>query len=198
MKHLNNELNACFLFFIIVLCFLSSVYSGKNMVRNLKKQKLKPSFTVIPGTKLTIPLLPKVDYFSATVSHCNNKICKKSNGKCTTPTVCTCEKGKANFPIITDEIICGYNQRKQLIAFLLELCFACGIGHFYIGAWWFGMVKLLVVVLIPIFFCSMMVCSDIFIKGYKLMIILFSITGGLYWLSDIILFISIVMGMVFL
>lgn len=142
----------------------------------------------VSDTDISISLLPFMDYTKATVTSCDINKCEIENGICTSAQQCTCNNGKANFPILTNNRLCAYKQRKQIIAFLLELGLTCGIGHFYIGAWWNGMIKLLVIVLIPIFFCSLMICSDIFIKGYKLMIILFSLTGGLYWIGDSILF----------
>jgi len=137
----------------------------------------------------SIPLYPLINYKRAiTTDVCNTNVCNQGKGVCSDNNTCTCVKGFANIPILTENKICDYKQRKQIVAFLLELCLACGIGHFYIGAWWLGMIKLLVIVLIPIFFCSLMICSELFAKGYQLLIILFSFTGGLYWISDVILF----------
>jgi len=130
-----------------------------------------------------------VDYFNARVTNCNNRNCFPLNGVCTSTTNCKCLKGKANYPVIgTETESCTYEQKKQLTAFLLEFFLSAGIGHFYRGLWWLGLIKLFVLIILPILFCSLMCCIDSFKAACCLMSILFPIMIGIWWLIDIILF----------
>ena len=42
----------------------------------------------------------------------------------------------------TEQIYCNYPQKHHLIALILEL-FLPSIGHFYVGKYWFGIIKLI-------------------------------------------------------
>jgi hypothetical protein len=41
-------------------------------------------------------------------------------------------------------ILCCYKQKKQMAAFILELIFGFGVGHFYLGNYFFAVGKLLI------------------------------------------------------
>ena len=99
---------------------------------------------------------PEPNYFQASVIGCNVNNCSPLNGVCVSPTICKCQKGKANFnPTGLNPTSCSYDQKKQLTGFLLEFFLDMGAGHFYRGLWWLGLIKLCVVLIFPILFCSL-------------------------------------------
>lgn len=59
---------------------------------------------------------------------------------------CVCNMGYSSFDIETlkseSNILCCYQQKSQLKAFLLELFLGFGIGHFYLGKYYFASLKL--------------------------------------------------------
>ena len=59
---------------------------------------------------------------------------------------CVCNMGYSSFDIETlkseSNILCCYQQKSQLKAFLLELFLGFGIGHFYLGKYYFACLKL--------------------------------------------------------
>ena len=54
---------------------------------------------------------------------------------------------------------CQYEQKKQLVAFLLEVIFPFGVGHLYAKRTLNGMLKLLFVILFPCLMCCIAICS---------------------------------------
>lgn len=88
-------------------------------------------------------------------NYCNDLIPCSSNGNCfpdlfqyyrntsqNKTALCRCKIGYVTRT--TDTIQCCYKQKKQFIAFLLELCINLGMGHFYYGNIALGVIKLLV------------------------------------------------------
>ncbi len=66
--------------------------------------------------------------------------CERKNADCNSDyTKCTCYKG---YTTSKEGKICGYEQKRQLTAFLLELFVGFGAGHFYRGAYLFASLKL--------------------------------------------------------
>ena len=59
---------------------------------------------------------------------------------------CVCNMGYSSFDIENlkseSNILCCYKQKSQLKAFLLELFLGFGIGHFYLGKYYFASLKL--------------------------------------------------------
>jgi len=55
---------------------------------------------------------------------------------------CVCVDGYTNLSS-NDEVKCCYEQYSQFIAFLLEVLVGFGLGHFYIGNYQFGYLKLI-------------------------------------------------------
>ncbi len=105
------------------------------------------------------------DWFGAKIKDCNSKNCLPKYGKCETATKCKCNYGYANAPKTKHNFACAYKQKKQLIAFLLEM-FIMGAGHIYRGAIITGVIKLLFIVLFPcmllcLVFLGIIVESDI-------------------------------------
>ena len=66
--------------------------------------------------------------------------CERKNANCNDDfSICTCYKGYTN---VTNGKMCGYEQKRQLTAFLLELFVGFGAGHFYRGHYLFASLKL--------------------------------------------------------
>jgi hypothetical protein len=63
---------------------------------------------------------------------------------------CKCAHGFAHFHEEGDDRLCTYQQKKQLIAFFLEMCFASGMGHFYAGRFLYGLIKMIFILLVPV------------------------------------------------
>lgn len=100
---------------------------------------------------------------------CNKKNCKYPYGKCLNNSICKCLEGFVSFSktlkknstkILKDEIYCDYRQKKQIIAFFLELFFICGFGIFYLERFSQGILKFF------IFFCFLVVVF--LIKKYNI------------------------------
>lgn len=77
---------------------------------------------------------------------CSNKTCQ--NGICNDVNTCQCKSGYAQVNDSNGNQLCNYKLKKQWIAFLLELFFVIGIGHFYCGRIVNGTVKLSAVFLV--------------------------------------------------
>jgi hypothetical protein len=86
---------------------------------------------------------------------CDANNCKNPNGKCLSTSICLCNKGYAQLAATTDSksSSCAYEQKSQTIAFILELIFFFGVGHFYVGQILYGLIKLLYIVLVLILDC---------------------------------------------
>jgi hypothetical protein len=94
---------------------------------------------------------------------CDNKNCQAPYGVCADASTCRCLNGYANFVEAGKTFpgsYCNYEQKKQLVAFLLEMFVGMGVGHFYSGRVLFGVFKLLVL-LGPLVLGILMCCSSI-------------------------------------
>ena len=71
---------------------------------------------------------------------------------------CECNLGYTSYDItglkMDNSILCCYQQKGQMTAFLLELFIGFGVGHFYIGNFYFAILKLL----IQVFLCFLFWC----------------------------------------
>ncbi len=68
--------------------------------------------------------------------------CERKNANCNDDfSVCTCYKGYTN---VTNGKMCGYEQKRQLTAFLLEIFPGFGAGYFYIGEKKLGIIKCII------------------------------------------------------
>jgi TM2 domain-containing membrane protein YozV len=103
-------------------------------------------------------------YFTIQNIVCYSNTCKYPYAVCLTSTVCKCIQGYANF--IKDGagngLYCQYSQKKQSVAFILELFFPLGVGHFYSGRVLLGIIKLILLIA-PCFLC----CSSFFCNPEK-------------------------------
>ena len=94
---------------------------------------------------------------------CDNKNCQAPYGVCADASTCKCLNGYANFVAEGQAFpgsYCNYEQKKQLVAFLLEMFVGMGVGHFYSGRVLFGVFKLLIL-LGPLVLGVLMCCSSI-------------------------------------
>lgn len=91
---------------------------------------------------------------------CNESTCL--HGKCLNATTCQCFKGYAQLNERT-EYLCNYEQKRQVAAFIFELCFVLGIGHFYARRFHHGAFKLCFILLVIV----VDILSRIILKPYE-------------------------------
>src|SRR5690242_10650019 len=60
---------------------------------------------------------------------CTKEICDFPFGYCSTSKTCQCNVKFSNYN--TNDELCSYEKRSQLIAFILEILLTFGIGHLY-------------------------------------------------------------------
>ena len=123
---MNTKLNDLFFSYLIVLCFFGAFSNAANFssIKNLKTFQ-KPIVT---------PIVTENNYFLAILENCNNLNYKKEFGTCINKTVCKCNPGFADFSTnqnINQTPKCSYVQKRNTIAFILELLTPIGLGHFY-------------------------------------------------------------------
>jgi len=89
-------------------------------------------------------------FFTVKNITCNSQNCPSPMGYCQDLKTCKCLDGFANFKTDsqTGNAYCQYEQKKQLDAFLLEFILGCGTGHFFIGHYIQGVIKLVLVLII--------------------------------------------------
>jgi len=114
-------------------------------------------------TATTTPVDPNEQYYITKNIQCNTKNCRPPNAVCSDASTCRCLPGYANF-VKKDQAnpgyYCNYEQKKQLVAFLLEMFLGLGVGHFYTGRVLFGVFKLLVLIG-PLILGVLMCCSTL-------------------------------------
>ena len=159
----------------IYLCFLLLInLFSPTCTTNMKKSILEES-TAKSKSTLNIQQadnnvidpreIVSKNWYRQTVNSCSSANCPPQYGTCLSQTICKCNKGYTIQPDDKKGATCGYEQKKQLNAFLLEF-FVMGIGHIYTGAIITGVLKLLFIVLFPclllcLVFLGILVESDI-------------------------------------
>jgi len=73
---------------------------------------------------------------------CGNSICHPIGGRCINQTVCVCKDGYTTIDYSGNHIYCNYKQASRIKAFLIEIFFGFGLGHFYAGRSGTGLFKL--------------------------------------------------------
>ena len=76
---------------------------------------------------------------------CGNSICSKPGGKCKEGEKCICSSCYTNKIETNNHLLCNYQQKSSTKGFVLELFFPFGIGHFYLGNTFKGLIKLLLI-----------------------------------------------------
>jgi hypothetical protein len=86
-------------------------------------------------------------FFIITNITCNKTSCPGKN-ICSDKSTCECSHGLANIDPDAS-VFCGYEQKKQLYTFFLEVCFLGGLGHLYAGRIAHGVIKLILIIILP-------------------------------------------------
>ena len=73
---------------------------------------------------------------------CNEKNCPADRGTCSGENFCFCFDGY--FSTFESSTLCDYAQKERILYFLLEFILSFGIGHFYVGKYYYGCIKLMV------------------------------------------------------
>jgi hypothetical protein len=85
------------------------------------------------------------------VNDCNNLICPSPGGICSPEGKCVCSVGYITVPSPSEHKFCNYAQKKQSIAFMLEMFGLIGFGFIYIGYYFRGLMKIFVFFLIIVY-----------------------------------------------
>ena len=101
---------------------------------------------------ITISLYPSVIKCQddGPIIFCGDNICHPNGGKCFDQIQCICNEGYTTINFPTYHVNCNYKQVSRTKAFLIELFFGFGLGHFYTGRTGMGLFKL---------FCYSLFCS---------------------------------------
>jgi len=169
-----------------------------NFIETKAKSKTETTITQAPApapaqapatsTTKSIQLPIGYDFYSAKVNGCNQNNCFPLNGACLETNLCKCARGHANYPPDTPQN-CSYIQKKQLTAFLLEFFLNFGVGHFYRGVWWLGLIKILLILVLPIVLCvTFKSCEVLKPSAMIAFLILIPLLMFIWWLVDAILF----------
>ena len=96
-------------------------------------------------------------------SACNSVNCPPLRGVCSGK-LCVCEEGYTtikNKNIQSNGVFCNYHLKSRFVAFLLELFFPFGVGHFYSGKILLSTIKIGLFVLMIVMCCSVLCCVNI-------------------------------------
>lgn len=86
---------------------------------------------------------------------CNEKICPPDRGTCSGDNICYCFNGYLTEFSSEAEGQCNYQQKDRLLFFLLEFICSFGIGHLYVGRYYFGFAKMaFITILISVYFIA--------------------------------------------
>lgn len=125
---------------------------------------------------------------------CGKFTCPETRGVCTTNNICTCFKPykTINNPEYGD-FQCNYEQKSQMVAFLLEFIISFGVGHMYLGNIHYAIAKLIFCFIAGYFLCfyphfSTSVKSYNLIRMIPYLQTLFVITFCVLQIIDAILF----------
>ena len=108
---------------------------------------------------------PQNNFFDVSQKNCTGQTCPFPYSYCTTSTNCHCNAGWANYQQATTGFVnplpCQYEQKKQFVAFLLEVIFPFGVGHLYAKRTLNGILKLLFIIFTPCFMCCIAICCGV-------------------------------------
>ena len=87
------------------------------------------------------------------LSLCNSTICPSDRGMCTLDNICFCHPGYVSIYSKDIDTRCDYKQKEQIVFLVLEFLISFGVGHFYAGRFYFGLVKCAFDILIFSVYC---------------------------------------------
>lgn len=127
---------------IMIISLLIKTSTGKA---GLKTNKNTQAITQTKTDSLFTP-----SYRQVTLQKCDIKSCLPEFGRCVENT-CFCNDGYANVEPLNNQNACSYRRKKQVIAFILEILFGVfGAGHLYLGDSSFGLLKFLLLIVLPL------------------------------------------------
>ena len=113
------------------------------------------------SNKILFLILLTLSLINSSYSACDESNCPKSRGTCSGG-YCICNDKYItmnNKNIKNNGIYCNYPLKSRITAFLLELFFPFGIGHFYSGNLLFAIIKLAIFILLFSMCCSILCCA---------------------------------------
>jgi len=143
--------------------------------------------------KITSEKDRQAKFKSAKVTDCDDKNCPPDIGTCSGTSKCNCENKYANAPKLSKKT-CSYKRKSQKTAFLLEFFIPFGAGHFYVGKWWLGLIKMICTLFAMITIYSFLICCLSCVQNqksyaaYMFFYYFVPILASVWWLVDIILF----------
>lgn len=105
----------------------------------------------------------KLNNDTCSISNCPypNGICENNECECNSNYVTLYTIDSNNNTVYnTDKHLCDYKKKSQIKAFLLELFFPFGIGHYYINNYLLGTIKLLLFLLLCTLGCVKLTYKD--------------------------------------
>ena len=110
------------------LYFLLLFFLSLNFSLNIRHHNSKEEYT-----KITKKILPNSEL-------CNEQNCPIDRGTCSGENFCFCFDGY--FSTYESSTLCDYAQKDRTLYFLLEFVLSFGVGHFYVGKYIYGSIKL--------------------------------------------------------
>jgi len=123
---------------------------SNNSHINFQEQSIYNQFKIIDNRIYSSSAITK--------TKCTLLNCLQENGLCIEEFICNCLTGFLNVEINTNidkETLhyCNYQQKLQLIAFLLEFLIPIGAGHLYCNRFLYAMIKFIFIVILPCCIC---------------------------------------------
>ena len=110
----------------------------------------------------SLPLLSSILILFILPSHsedslfiCNQYTCPKGRGVCKEDNTCACLRGYSTIDSTKHgDFYCNYKKKSQVVAFLLEFIMSFGSGHFYVGNYIIGVLKMIFTAFTCLLFCQ--------------------------------------------
>ena len=111
-----------FLLFVLFAVLFETIFSGRR--HNTNDEYTKILDKIEPNTDL-----------------CNEDNCPLDRGTCSGENFCFCFDGFIS--TYETPTLCDYVQKDRTLYFILEFVLSLGIGHFYVGNYIYGIIKLI-------------------------------------------------------
>ena len=145
---------------LLLILSLSMISCANKAKAKVKKQNApaQPTPAAQPPVQVATYAPADAPYFVKAGIACTTQNCPYPS-ICSDAATCMCGYGLANYPFEGQNCVyCQYEQKKQLVGFLLELLLNMGIGHLVCGRIAMGVVKL-VCVLLPCVLGCLQICQ---------------------------------------